>query len=48
MAELDENEKVEFLHSIDEIMKKVAACFPPDMNKNQVTAVLQLFLQIYY
>lgn len=48
MAEIDENEKVEILHSIDEIMKKVAACFPSDMNKNQVGAILQLFMQIYY
>lgn len=48
MAELDENEKIELLHSIDEIMKKVAACFPSDMNKNQVAATLQLFMQIYY
>ena len=48
MVELDEKEKVEILHSIDEIMKKVAACFPSDMNKNQVAATLQLFIQIYY
>lgn len=48
MAELDEKEKAEFLHSIDGIMKKLAACFPSDMDKNTVVATLQLFLQIYY
>lgn len=48
MVELDEQKKEDILVSIDEIMKKVASCFPSEMNRNQVGATLQLFLQIYY
>lgn len=48
MDELNKKDQDEILHSIDEIMKKVATCFPSDMNRNQVGAVLQLFMQIYY
>ena len=45
---MDDQEKKEILFSVDEIMKKVAICFPSEMNRNQVAAVLQLFIQIYY
>lgn len=48
MDENNQKDEIEILHSIDEIMKKVASCFPSDMNRNQVAAVLQLFMTIYY
>lgn len=48
MDELNKKDQEEIFYSIDEIMKKVATCFPSDMNRNQVAAVLQLFMQIYY
>ena len=45
---MDEKEKEEIEISVDQIMKKVATCFPSELNRNQVTAILQLFIQIYY
>lgn len=45
---MDEKEIQEIEISVDQIMKKVAACLPSGLNRNQVTAILQLFIQIYY